>query len=105
VAVVVTFVTVVRPLVLRMLGGRAERPHLFKVRAGFDHKKKRERREWVRARLVAADGELRVDKYPSQGAGVLSSIVESDGLVELPEEMTQLEAGSLVDFLPFSEVA
>ena len=105
VAVVVTFVTIVRPLVLRMLGGRAEKPHLFKVKAGFDHKKKRARREWVRARLVARDGELRVDKYPSQGAGVLSSIVESDGLVELPEEMTQLEAGSLVDFLPFSEVA
>jgi molybdopterin molybdotransferase len=105
VAVVVTFVTIVRPMVLRMLGGRAERPHLFKVKAGFDHRKKRARREWVRARLVAADGELRVDKYPSQGAGVLSSIVESDGLVELPEEMTQLEAGSLVDFLPFSEVA
>jgi molybdopterin molybdotransferase len=75
------------------------------VKAGFAHRKKRERREWVRARLVAQDGDLRVDKYPSQGAGVLSSIVESDGLVELPEEMTQLEAGSLVDFLPFSEVA
>ncbi|MBK1669753.1 molybdopterin molybdenumtransferase MoeA [Rhodovibrio sodomensis] len=105
VAVVVTFVTIVRPLILRMLGGRAARPHLFKVKAGFDHKKKRARREWVRARLVAHDGDLRVDKYPSQGAGVLSSIVESDGLVELPEDMTQLEAGTLVDFLPFSEVA
>jgi len=104
VAVVVTFVTIVRPLVLRMLGGRADPPHLFKVKAGFDHTKKRERREWVRARLVAHDGELRVDKHPSQGAGILSSIVESDGLVELPEEMTQLKAGTLVDFLPFSEV-
>jgi molybdopterin molybdotransferase len=105
VAVVVTFVTVVRPLVLRMLGGRADKPHLFKVKAGFDHKKKRERREWVRARLVAEAGELRVEKYAAQGAGILSSIVESDGLVELPEEMTRLEAGTLVDFLPFSEVA
>jgi len=105
VAVVVTFVTIVRPLVLRMLGGRADKPHLFKVKAGFDHKKKRDRREWVRARLVPVDGDLRVDKYPGQGAGILSSIVESDGLVELPEEMTQLDAGTLVDFLPFSEVA
>ena len=105
VAVMVTFMTVVRPLVLRLMGGRAERPQLFKVRAGFDHKKKRARREWVRARLVAENGELRVDKFPRQGAGILSSMVESDGLVELPEEMTYLEAGSLVDFLPFSEVA
>ena len=32
-------------------------------------------------------------------------MVESDGLVELPEEMTELEAGTPVDFLPFSEVS
>jgi molybdopterin molybdotransferase len=34
----------------------------------------------------------------------LSSLVESDGLVELPEELTRLQAGTLVDFPPFSEV-
>jgi molybdopterin molybdotransferase len=32
-------------------------------------------------------------------------MVESEGLVALPEEMTQLEPGTMVDFLPFSEVA
>ena len=32
-------------------------------------------------------------------------MVESDGLVELPEEMTRLVPGTMVDFLPFSEVS
>jgi molybdopterin molybdotransferase len=105
VAVMVTFMNLVRPLVLRLMGGRAERPQLYQVRAGFDHKKKRDRREWLRARLVLQHGRLEVQKFPRQGAGILSSMVESDGLVELPEDMTYLEAGSLVDFLPFSEVA
>ena len=31
-------------------------------------------------------------------------MVEADGLVELPEEMSELQAGSTVDFLPFNEV-
>ena len=57
------------------------------------------------ARLVSDGGDgWRAEKFPREGAGILSSLVESDGLVELPEEMTYLEAGSLVDFLPFSEV-
>jgi hypothetical protein len=28
--------------------------------------------------------------------------VEADGLVELPETVTKLEPGSMVDFLPFA---
>ncbi len=43
-------------------------------------------------------------KFDRQGAGILSSLVDSDGLVELPEDMTQLEVGMMVDFLPFNEV-
>ncbi|MDX1710511.1 MAG: molybdopterin molybdotransferase MoeA [Rhodovibrionaceae bacterium] len=105
VAVMVTFLNVVRPLILRLMGGAELAPHHFKVRALFDHKKKKDRREWVRVRLIQDDaGVLAAAKFPRDGAGILSSMVESDGLVELPEEMTHLEAGSLVDFLPFSEV-
>ncbi len=107
VAVVVTFLTVVRPIILRLMGGRDSPPHTFKVRAGFDHKKKKDRREWVRAHLVAgANGEgLTAEKFPREGAGILSSLVAADGLIELPEDLTRLEAGAMVDFLPFSEVA
>ncbi|MGF1629974.1 MAG: gephyrin-like molybdotransferase Glp [Kiloniellaceae bacterium] len=106
VAVVVTFLTLVRPLILRMMGGKDAPPHTFRVRAGFDHKKKKDRREWVRAHLVEdASGALTAEKFPREGAGILSSLVAADGLIELPEDLTRLEAGAMVDFLPFSEVA
>jgi len=105
VAVVVTFVNLVRPMILTLMGGSELSPHHFRVRAAFDHKKKKDRREWVRARLEAdGEGGWQAIKFPREGAGILSSLVESDGLVELPEDMTTLEAGALVDFLPFSEV-
>ena len=60
----------------------------------------------MRASLrVAADGALVARKFERQGAGILRSMVDSDGLVELPEDMTSLRAGTMVDFLPFSEVS
>jgi len=106
VAVVVTFLTIVRPLILRLMGGRDVAPHTFRVRAGFDHKKKKDRREWIRAHLEEdGAGGLTARKFPREGAGILSSLVAADGLIELPEDLTRLEAGAMVDFLPFSEVA
>jgi molybdopterin molybdotransferase len=32
---------------------------------------------------------------------VITSLTESDGLVELPEAVTHVEAGEMVGFLPF----
>src|SRR5262249_14252635 len=109
-AVMVTFLRIARPLILRLSGAEAAPPRLFKLRAEFEHRKKAGRREWVRAFIDrGADrdggrgaGVLR--KFPRQGAGILSSMVESDGLVELGEDVTHLKAGETVDFLPFSEV-
>jgi molybdopterin molybdotransferase len=105
VAVMVTFLRIARPIILRLMGADGREPLHFPVRAAFDYKKKRSRREWLRVRLEpGADGVPVAHKYPRDGAGILRSMVESDGLVELPEELVQLAAGSMVDFLPFSEV-
>ena len=104
-AMMVTFLRLARPALLRLAGGRDVEPHLFRVTAGFDHRKKRNRREYVRARLErAADGALTAVKFPREGAGILSSLVEADGLVELAEDVTDVTVGTPVDFLPFAEV-
>lgn len=108
VAMMVTFLRFARPLLLGLAGASAaeREPHLFRVRASFEIKKKRGRREWVRARLEqGADGVPVAIKFPRDGAGILTSLVESDGLVELPEDLTHAPADTMVDFLPFSEVA
>jgi molybdopterin molybdotransferase len=104
VAVLVTFLRIARPLILRLSGADAPPPLLFKLRADFEHKKKAGRREWVRAFVTRENGGAVLRKFPRQGAGILTSMVESDGLVELGEDVTHLKAGETVDFLPFSEV-
>jgi molybdopterin molybdotransferase len=106
VAMVATFMRIARPMILRLAGCADATPHLFRVPADFAMTKKAGRREWIRARLAADDnGVLVAKRFPRQGSGILSSLVAADGLIELPEGVTEVERGALVDFLPFSEVS
>jgi molybdopterin molybdotransferase len=105
VASFVTFVHVVRPTVLA-LSGAAQQPLVpMPVRAAFAYKKKIARREYVRVNLRAgADGLPEAIKFPREGAGLLSSLVDTDGLVELGEQITRVEPGQTVGFLSYSSL-
>lgn len=106
VAVFVTFARIVRPLLLRLSGALPEPLVALPVRAGFAYRKKEGRREYVRVTLRrAADGGLEAVKYPQDGAGVITSLTETDGLVELPEDTRSVEPGASVGFLPYAILA
>ena len=104
-AAFVTFARVVRPLLLT-LAGAAVRPLIaLPVRSGFAYRKKKGRREYVRVKLRAgADGALEAVKHPQEGAGVITSLTETDGLVELGEEVTAVEIGAAVGFIPYAAI-
>ena len=105
VASFVTFVHVVRPTVLALSGALQQKLVPMPVRAAFAYRKKAARREYVRAALRrAADGALEAAKFPREGAGLLSSLVQTDGLVELGEEITQVEPGQTVGFLSYASM-
>jgi len=105
VASFVTFVHVVRPTVLALSGAIAAHPVAMPVRAAFTYKKKTGRREYVRASLRRdPDGTLEAVKFPREGAGLLSSLVETDGLVELGEAVAGVEPGQTVGFLAYADL-
>ncbi len=104
-AAMVTFVRFARPLLLRLGGADDVAPKTFDVRSAFGRNKKGGRREYVRVHLRrGGDGVTEAHAFDREGAGLLSSLVDTDGLAELPEEMTRLEAGDMIEVLPFSEV-
>ena len=105
VAAFVTFVRVVRPLLLR-LGGASPRALVpLPVTAAFSYRKKKGRREYVRVALRSgADGSVQAAKHPQEGAGVITSLTETDGLVELTEDVTQIEPGTTVGFLSYASL-
>ena len=105
VASFVTFVHVVRPTVLALAGAAHQPPVPMPVRAAFTYSKKIARREYVRVTLRRGDdGVLEVTKFPREGAGLLSSLVDTDGLVELGEEVIQVEPGQTVGFLSYASL-
>ena len=102
VASFVTFAYVVRPVVLALAGVRMERLVALPVRANFAYKKKKGRREYVRTSLnVLSDGTLEAQKFPREGAGLLSSLCETDGLVELAEDCEGVSPGDNVTFIAY----
>ncbi len=93
-AVFVTFVRVVRPLLLRLAGALPEPLIAMPARAAFSYKKREGRREYVRVAFRAAsDGAIEAIKFEQDGAGVLTSLTETDGLAELAGGRDQGRAG------------
>jgi molybdopterin molybdotransferase len=102
-AVYVTFVRVVWPLLLRLAGAQPRQPMALPVRATFAYRKRRGRREYVRVTLrTAGDGVVEAEKFPRDGAGVITSLTETDGLVELGEDVTEIAPGASVKFLSYA---
>jgi molybdopterin molybdotransferase len=91
--------------VLALLGSVPAPLVALPVRAAFTYRKKIGRREYVRVTLrKAEDGPLEAIKFPREGAGLLSSLVETDGLVELREDVIKVAPGDSVGFLGYADL-
>jgi molybdopterin molybdotransferase len=104
VAAALTFAILARPLILRLSGAAMMPPLTFPVQAGFAYRKKAGRREYLRASIEHDGGGAIVRRFPRDGAGILSSIVQSQGFAIINESTTEIAPGQSLEFLPFSEV-
>ena len=96
----VTFVLLVRPYLLRASGVSVVEPMTHWVPAGFDKPQPDARQEFLRASL---DERGRAILHGRQDSQVLSSIGQSEGLLEVPIE-TPVRQGDLLRFFPFSSL-
>lgn len=105
VASYVTFAYVARPAILALSGTPVGLPLSVPVHTTFVYRKKAGRREYVRVTLRKGEsGALEAVKFPREGAGLLSSLVETDGLVELHEQSSGVTAGQVVPFLSYASL-
>ncbi len=106
VAAFVTFSMFTRPLILKMAGLVELNMLRVPVKTSFEIKKRVGRREWLRVWLKRGENnQLFAEKFPSEGSGILSSLVVTDGLLELPDELDFVHEGDILDFLPFTELS
>jgi molybdopterin molybdotransferase len=95
----ITFLLLVRPLVLQLQGVAHDDGLPLRLPAHFELPKGDKRREFLRVRRNAAGG---LDLFANQSSGVLTSVVWGDGVVDNPAGQT-IARGDLVSFWPFSD--
>lgn len=93
-----TFLLLVRPLILKLQGVADATPESLQLPAHFDLPKVDKRREFLRVRRNALGG---LDLFPNQSSGVLTSVVWGDGVIDNPAGQT-IAHGDVVHFWPFS---
>ena len=97
----VTFLLVVRPLLLRLQGAAAAAPAGTPLRADFDWTRvDAKRREFLRVRHNDTGG---LDLFANQDSGVLTSTVWADGLVDNPPGNV-IRRGDAVRFLSLADL-
>ncbi len=105
VAVMVTFLAFVRPALQQMMGAKVVPTPLLKARSLAPIRKKPGRTEYQRGRVdTVADGALWVNVTGSQGSGVLSSMVQANGLIVLHHDQGNVAPGDEVDVMMFDGV-
>ena len=104
VAVFVTFAHIVRPLIAAMVGAIATPITPSAVVADFRHRKKVGRREYLRVSLARRGTETIAIKYPVDGAGIITSLTRTDGLVDLDEDRLDVERGDRVSFIDYRQL-
>jgi len=105
VAVMVTFLAFVRPALLRMMGSTHTAPPLLRATSTEAIRKKPGRTEYQRGTVTtAADGTLQVRTTGNQGSGVLSSMVQANGLIVLHHAQGNVAVGDAVDVMVFDGV-
>ena len=105
VAVMVTFLAFVRPALLRMMGCTRAAPPMLRAISTEPMRKKPGRTEYQRGLVTtAADGTLQVRTTGNQGSGVLSSMVQANGLIVLHHGQGNVAVGDAVDVMVFEGV-
>lgn len=99
----VTFLLLVKPCLLKMLGSEAAQPRGFPVVADFDAQESGERQQYIRASLHRNNAEVVLKPFENQSSGVGASLSSAQGLAIIPP-YTAVAPGDVLEFIPFTEL-
>jgi len=104
VSVQLLFAFVVKPLIFKLIGSTITHMKPEKIKTNFSMIKKTKRLEWLRVSKKLINNEYVITKHPKQGSGMISSISYSDGVVEIPEDISAIKKGDLFDYYDFDKL-
>jgi molybdopterin molybdotransferase len=101
VSCMVNFDLFVRPAILRMMGAEDVSQRAVTATVTEDIRHKPGRREFVRAVTVWKDDAYSARPIPKHGSGMLSSMVEANSYVVVPEETGDITRGDRLEIILF----
>ena len=101
VSVHLLYAFIVKPYIDYIAGAKFSLPMPEKIKVNFRMHKKTKWMEWLRVRKKKKNSEFILEKYPEQGSGMISSMAYSDGIIEIPEEVSQVKPGEFYHYYDF----
>ena len=104
VAAIVTFFMLVIKFI-KKLSGEDNLPVIERILpCNFSVEKKKGRTEWIRGNILKKDDGMYLERFKSTGSGIISSLSQSQGIIELDEENDYIEKGSLLKFYRYEDM-
>ena len=104
VSVQLLFAFVVKRLILKLIGSHTEDIKPEKIKTNFSMIKKTKRLEWLRVSKKLINNRYVLNKHPKQGSGMITSISYSDGVVQIPEDVSVIKKGDIFDYYDFDKL-
>ena len=104
VSVHLLYAMIVAPFLKYLCNGKFIVPKGILAKTDFTMRKKNNRLEWLRVNINKKEKNLVVSKYKKQGSGMISSMVFSDGILEIPEDINLISKNDYFNFYSFEHL-
>ena len=99
VAAIITFFMLVVDYIKLLSGFKDNQINERILPCDFEMKKKKGRTEWLRGRIIQKKNLHYLTKFVSTGSGIISSISQSHGIIELDEKKNILKKAHCLNFI------
>ncbi len=104
VAAIVTFLMLVVDYVKILSGNRNVKIKKNMISSNFSMIKKLGRREWIRGWITEKNGKQFLEKFNTTGSGIISSISQSDGIIDIDEDVKYIKKGKKLNFIKYEDI-
>ena len=95
---------IIKPFIKYLCNRRLVFPRGILAKVDFNMQKKNQRLEWLRVKIKYHNQTLYVSKFSKQGSGMISSMAFADGIIEIPEEISDIKKNDSFYFYSFENL-
>ena len=104
VAAVITFLMLVVNYLQKLSGIKKNEIIERLIPSNFEMVKKTGRTEWLRGSIKKINNNYFLEKFHTSGSGIISSISQTDGIIEINENIKYIKKGTLLKFYRYEDI-